>query len=76
MKRAIALFLVVFSAAYLLVIGPMPDPVPVIDEALALMVLVQSLAALGINVRRWLPWLRRRAAAPVRMDRGGPTIDV
>ncbi len=57
-------------------LGPLPDPVPLLDEGLALLVLVQSLAYLGIDLRRWVPGLSKRMkdrSAPLPKGR---TIDV
>lgn len=66
MKKLFALALALVSGAYLLVVGPMIDPLPIIDEGLALIVLVQSLAALGLDVRRWLPFLGKKMPPGVR----------
>lgn len=76
MKKLIALVLALVSGAYVL-LGPMPDPVPLLDEGLALLVLVQSLAYLGIDLRRWVPGLGKKSkAGPAGEGQGGPTIDV
>jgi hypothetical protein len=59
MKRQIAWMLALFSAFYLLVIGPLPDPIPIIDEATALLIFVKAMAYLGYDMRRWIPFLSR-----------------
>ena len=75
MKRLFALTLAVLSGLYLLLIGPAMDPLPVIDEALALMVFVQAMAALGVDVRRWLPFFGKKAPPPAGQGRQR-TVDV
>ena len=56
MKKIIAAILVAASGLYLLIIGPLPfgamDPLPFIDEAAALLVLLNSLAYLGLDIRK------------------------
>lgn len=78
MKRRIAWALATASGLYLLVVGPLPDPLPIIDEATALLVFVKSMAYLGYDVTRWLPFLgkgrKMKSAAP--KGRAGETIDV
>ena len=76
MKRLFALALAAASGAYLLVFGPMLDPLPVIDEALALMVFVQALAALGIDVRRWLPMFGKKVPVPAKARAPRRTVDI
>jgi hypothetical protein len=76
MKRLFALPFAVISGLYLLIMGPIfgpMDPLPIIDEALALMVFVQSMAALGVDMRRWLPFFGKKAPASGSRQR---TVDV
>jgi hypothetical protein len=72
MKRRIAWLLAILSALYLLIAGPIPDPLPFIDEATALLVFIKSMAYLGYDVRRWLPFLRKND----HTRPAGRTIDV
>jgi hypothetical protein len=78
MKRRMAWLLAILSALYLLIVGPLPDPVPVIDEATALLVFVKSMAYLGYDVRRWLPFLSRgKPSKPGNSaSAAGRTVDV
>ncbi|MGL5017456.1 MAG: hypothetical protein ACRDBP_04935 [Luteolibacter sp.] len=78
MKRRIAWILAILSALYLLVVGPLPDPIPVIDEATALLIFVKSMAYLGYDVRRWLPFLGRGKSQKTSHSRhaAGQVVDV
>ena len=53
MKSALALVAALLSGLYLLVMVPTLDPLPFLDEGLAAMILLNALAALGIDVRRF-----------------------
>jgi hypothetical protein len=79
MKRKLAWFGVVLSAVYLLTIGLMPDPVPFIDEGLALAVLLKCSGYLGYDLRKWLPFFPKKkkyARSNPHGDNQAVTIDV
>ncbi|MDE0826337.1 MAG: hypothetical protein OSA48_05980 [Akkermansiaceae bacterium] len=52
MKKLIALILALASGLYL-AFGWLPDPIPFIDEGVALVVFLNSLAHLGLDLRRF-----------------------
>ena len=74
MKRRLAWVLAGLSGTFLLISVPIPDPVPFLDEATALLIFVKSMAYLGYDVRRWLPFLGKAKARSG--NRPGATIDV
>ena len=74
MKKAFALLLAFLSGGYLLTLGIAPDPLPVVDEATALLILAKSLSVLGFDISRFIPFLRKGSPRK-RRDSSG-TIDV
>ncbi|MBK1825796.1 hypothetical protein [Haloferula rosea] len=71
MKKALALVLATASGIVLFI----PDPIPLIDEATALLIFVSSLGALGINVSRFLPFLGKKVPK-TKGPKEGPVVDV
>jgi len=65
MKRKLAWLGAILSILYLLTLGMMPDPLPFIDEGLALAVLLNSASYLGYDLRKWLPFLPKKKISPV-----------
>jgi hypothetical protein len=78
MKRRLAWMLACFSGIYLVIAGPVPDPLPFLDEATALLIFVKSMGYLGYDVRRWLPFLGKGRGVKTPAARGPKdvTIDV
>ena len=78
MKRMIAWFFAFVSGMYLLVSVPIPDPLPLVDEATALLVFLNATAYLGFDLRRWLPFFGKAKPqpAPIPKRRRGASVDV
>jgi hypothetical protein len=76
MKKGLATLAALMAGGYLLTIGILPDPIPFIDEGIALVVLVKSLAYLGIDISRFVPFMSRKVKAGKPPEASGQTIDV
>lgn len=75
MKKFFALAAALLSGGYLLTLGIMPDAIPFIDEATALIVLVKSLQVLGVDISRFVPFLKSKSSG--KKDKGqGPVVDI
>ena len=76
-KKFIAFIFALVSGLYLLVWGPMVgplDPVPIVDEATALLIFVKSMAVLGVDLSRFLPFLGKKTKTPPKPP--GQVVDV
>jgi len=79
MKRLIAWAFAIVSGLYLLVMGPMIgplDPIPILDEATALMIFIKATNYLGFNFGRWIPFFGKGKAREGKAPGNGPTVDV
>jgi len=76
MKKVLALVFAGVSTVYLLTIGVAPDPLPFLDEATALLILVKSLGVLGIDISRFLPFLGKKVPKGANGPKDGPVVDV
>lgn len=79
MRRRLAWIGVILSGLYLLTAGPIPDPIPFIDEGVAFAVLLKCMAYLGYDMKKWLPSMVKsgkgaRSRRP--KDNSEVTIDV
>jgi hypothetical protein len=73
-KKFIAATFAGISGIYLVFLGWIPDPLPIIDEATALIIFVKSLAVLGIDLSRFVPFLGKKSKEAAKPP--GPVVDV
>jgi len=78
MRRRFAWLLAFLSGFYLVFLAIIPDPLPFVDEGLALLIFVKSMAYLGHDVRKWLPFLGKpkNPAGSGNASAAGQTVDV
>ena len=74
MKKFIAAVFACISGVYLVFLGWIPDPLPIIDEATALIVFVKSMAVLGVDLTRFIPFLGKKTKEAPKG--AGPVVDV
>lgn len=74
MNKLIALLFALVAGIYLLFLGWIPDPVPFLDEGMALIILVKSMSVLGVDLSRFLPFFGRRSKKEAADQ--GPVVDV
>lgn len=74
MKKLIAVFLALVSGFYVVFGMLIPDPLPLLDEATALLVFVKSMAFLGVDLTRWVPFLGKKSKPGGKSP--GPVVDV
>jgi hypothetical protein len=79
MKRKLAWTGAILSGLYLLTAGPIPDPIPFIDEAAALAIFLKCTAYLGFDLGKWLPFMGKKgksSPSPHTAGKKDVTIDV
>lgn len=72
MKRFILWIIALVSGFYAFLAGPfIPDPLPFLDEAVALAIFLKTTSALGYDLTRFLPFFRK--AKNVASPKRGPS---
>lgn len=72
-KKLLAVIFAIVSGIYV-ILGPVPDFIPFLDEATALVIFVKSMAVLGVDLSRFVPFLGKRQKK--KADPQGPVVDV
>jgi hypothetical protein len=84
MKKFLVLMIAVASGISLCADIFIPDPLPFLDEALLLAIFTKSMAYLGMDFTRFIPFMRKKPAnsggraqpAGANPAGSGPTIDI
>ena len=84
MKKFLVLMIAVASGISLCADIFIPDPLPFLDEALLLAIFTKSMAYLGMDFTRFIPFMRKKPANPggraqpagANHAGPGPTIDI
>ena len=74
MKKLIALLFALLSGFYVFFGSWFPDPLPLLDEATALLIFVKSMGALGVDLSRYVPFLGKKSKPAGNTS--GPVVDV
>ena len=74
MKKVIALLFALLSGFYVFFASWIPDPLPLLDEATALLIFVKSMGVLGFDLSRFIPFLGKKTKPDGKT--GGPVVDV
>jgi len=72
-KKFLAVIFALISGIYV-IFGPFPDPLPFLDEATALLIFVKSMAVLGFDMSRFIPFLGKKGKTSPKPP--GPVVDV
>jgi len=73
-KKVIALLFALLSGFYVFFGSWIPDPLPFLDEATALVIFVKSMGVLGFDLSRFIPFLGKKTKPEGKT--GGPVVDV
>ena len=73
-KKFIALLFALLSGFYVFFASWIPDPLPFLDEATALVIFVKSMSVLGFDLTRFVPFLGKKSKPAGKTS--GPVVDV